>query len=583
MIHLFIGHRGTGKTSLLKRLENYFKDQEYSFIDLDSYIENKEKMILQEIFTQKGESYFRELEKKYYHEISETYKNKNLYMALGAGFSAEIRRDHHVIWVRRPTDSLGRIFLDRPKLEDSLNPLDEYQVRFLKREKSFFKEQQDILTLPEGFDFSHLGEKLFFQNGLNKLMGAMTLFPRHLKNLKKRISSGVKYFELRDDLLSIEELNYCLENIPNHQSLISLRKNPEPHPVINSWLKKDIFWDWPLEFGECRRGEPPLVSLHEFLPHETFLDGAKRVLNYPKAKFFKLAPLTHDFKHLLQGHQWMMEDPEHRTFLPRSQDGRWSWYRLWVHQLSFLNFFREDEGIAPDQPWLLEWALRKSSKHFAAVLGNPVTHSRSCAEHYDVFDPTPFLRINIEENEWDQAISVLRELGLVWAAVTSPLKIKAFKSCDQLSSLAKKYGSVNTLVLKDHQWYGTNTDGIGFQSLIKNQTLESVIVWGGRGTLSVIKEFLPNATYYSSRTTQPREENKLNQIFPKTLIWAASQNESNFPPSSWKPKVVIDLNYIENSNGKNYAFKIGAQYRSGLTMFKAQAKAQQEFWKSHGV
>ena len=71
---------GSGKTFTGKALAEKFK---FSFIDLDSYIENKEAKTINEIFELKGESYFRETEKKYLEEIIKL--DENSIVATGGG------------------------------------------------------------------------------------------------------------------------------------------------------------------------------------------------------------------------------------------------------------------------------------------------------------------------------------------------------------------------------------------------------------------------------------------------------------------------------------------------------------------
>ena len=57
----------SGKTTLGKALS---QKTGYRFIDLDEYIENREKMSVSEIFKKYGEKGFRNLEKKALHEVA---------------------------------------------------------------------------------------------------------------------------------------------------------------------------------------------------------------------------------------------------------------------------------------------------------------------------------------------------------------------------------------------------------------------------------------------------------------------------------------------------------------------------------
>ncbi len=66
-----IGYMGAGKTTVGKQLS---KRMGLSFIDLDHYIEARFHKTIRELFEEKGELHFREIEQKMLHEIS-TFEN----------------------------------------------------------------------------------------------------------------------------------------------------------------------------------------------------------------------------------------------------------------------------------------------------------------------------------------------------------------------------------------------------------------------------------------------------------------------------------------------------------------------------
>lgn len=76
---VLIGFMGTGKSSCGKALANRLG---CAFIDLDKYIEGKERMSVPEIFAAKGETYFREKEREAVREVS---KRKGVVIATGGG------------------------------------------------------------------------------------------------------------------------------------------------------------------------------------------------------------------------------------------------------------------------------------------------------------------------------------------------------------------------------------------------------------------------------------------------------------------------------------------------------------------
>jgi len=77
---ILIGYMASGKSTI----GNYLaKVLNYSFIDLDNYIEKKENLSVKEIFSQKGEIYFRKLENTALKEI--VNNKENFVLSLGGG------------------------------------------------------------------------------------------------------------------------------------------------------------------------------------------------------------------------------------------------------------------------------------------------------------------------------------------------------------------------------------------------------------------------------------------------------------------------------------------------------------------
>lgn len=62
-----IGYMGAGKTTIGKALE---KRTGLSFIDLDYYIEGRYRKTVSQLFAEKGEEAFREIERRMLHEVS---------------------------------------------------------------------------------------------------------------------------------------------------------------------------------------------------------------------------------------------------------------------------------------------------------------------------------------------------------------------------------------------------------------------------------------------------------------------------------------------------------------------------------
>ncbi|MBX9768700.1 MAG: shikimate synthase, partial [Bdellovibrionales bacterium] len=352
-------------------------------------------------------------------------------------------------------------------------------------------------------------------------------------------------------------------------------------------------FDWALELGPPINGlKPQILSIHSFGSEEKDFSQNLGSLSaqYPDVPLIKVAVITQNFEDLEFGHSWFSQDPSRRVFLPMSESGRWNWYRLLMKSASPLQFFRENEGSANDQPTLFDWLrVGDEMRPFAAVLGHPVKHSRTPGEHFEVFKANGLntFAIDIAPEEFsERTMRFLKSLGLRFAAVTAPLKNLAVGHCTQLTPEARTLGSVNTLAIKGDDCVGHNTDLPGFRESVQKSAVDlsaPIVLWGGVGTLPVVKSVLPQAIAFSARSGKPRDESEFLGK-PKTLVWAVGQglmSESQFPHPSWKPDLVLDLNYAEDSPGREYAIRVGAKYVSGLGMFQKQAEEQQKFWRPY--
>jgi shikimate 5-dehydrogenase len=313
-----------------------------------------------------------------------------------------------------------------------------------------------------------------------------------------------------------------------------------------------------------------------------------------KAEHYKLAVEVRDMVELWQGHQWYLEDPTRRSFMPVSADGRWNWYRLSHGRKMQIKFVREGFGSAPDQPTLFDWIRVQKTRvePFAAILGDPVDHSRTPAEQNKFFADKNMavLSLRMPSIEFNEiSLGILRRLGLTNAAVTAPLKEKAFALCTEVTGEARALQSVNTLRWDSHlnAWAGTNTDIVALRTVLGSMALpDRVAVWGGGGTIAVLSQLLPNAQFYSARTGEQRSPETSTApaaaTQPQMVIWAvgrARMESCQYPPPEWRPHLVFDLNYSDDSPGREYALRAKARYISGIEMFHLQAQAQREFWK----
>lgn len=151
------GFMASGKSTIGRCIA---KKMNMQFIDTDEYIEAQEKMTINDIFSLKGEEYFRELEGKCAAELS---KIQDTVIATGGGFvlngnNIELLRKNGIIVNLKTNPKVIKQRLDgargtRPLLQNS--ELEEILTRFEKRKPYYdncdIQIELNCKSLPEDY------------------------------------------------------------------------------------------------------------------------------------------------------------------------------------------------------------------------------------------------------------------------------------------------------------------------------------------------------------------------------------------------------------------------------------------------
>lgn len=123
-----------------------------------------------------------------------------------------------------------------------------------------------------------------------------------------------------------------------------------------------------------------------------------------------------------------------------------------------------------------------------AIVGDPVEHSRSPAIHNAAFES---LGIRAEFDFWKVSRErftdverALRTRDVDGVSVTMPHKHNAFEATDTLSDTARRTGAVNTMVLRDGDLFGHNTDVTGVLHALEaigNRQEDAMLILGTGG------------------------------------------------------------------------------------------------------
>lgn len=153
-----------------------------------------------------------------------------------------------------------------------------------------------------------------------------------------------------------------------------------------------------------------------------------------------------------------------------------------------------------------------------AVFGNPIAHSKSpeihtaFAKQFDI--DLSYERILAELGQFNQYADDFFQHGL-GANITVPFKEDALLYADELSPAAKSAGAVNTLIKKDNNIIGDNTDGVGLVNDIRDNHKVSfsgkkvlIIGAGGaaRGIVLPISQENPQSITIANRTVEKAQQ-----------------------------------------------------------------------------
>ena len=146
-----IGFMGAGKTTIGKELSEKMK---CSFIDLDLFIEGRYHKTIRQIFEEKGESVFREMEQKILYEVAEF---EDVVISTGGGTPCFYRnmdfmnKQGTTVYLKLSNEELvRRINLNkstRPLLEDfSAEDLSLFVEETMIKRSTFYEQAQIIFT-----------------------------------------------------------------------------------------------------------------------------------------------------------------------------------------------------------------------------------------------------------------------------------------------------------------------------------------------------------------------------------------------------------------------------------------------------
>jgi len=147
------------------------------------------------------------------------------------------------------------------------------------------------------------------------------------------------------------------------------------------------------------------------------------------------------------------------------------------------------------------------------VMGFPVSHSRSPVIHRLFAQQTgqdlQYELLEVPPDKLETAIKQFERTGGKGLNITLPHKSEVTKLVDDMSERASNAGAVNTLVFRDGEIFGDNTDGVGLlRDLQSNLGLQledaNILILGAggatRGIISPLLDARPRSLMIANRT-----------------------------------------------------------------------------------
>lgn len=161
-----IGFMGAGKTHWGRELSRKLN---LPFFDLDEQVVSREDKSISDIFAEKGEEYFRLLEKETLHIITESHDS--FIMACGGGSPCYFNNLDYMnqagttVWINTPIDVLFQRLLEEKNERPLIRSLTDDQLRgfIIKKfaDRKIYYEQADVIVDDEPVHLDSLIEMVF--------------------------------------------------------------------------------------------------------------------------------------------------------------------------------------------------------------------------------------------------------------------------------------------------------------------------------------------------------------------------------------------------------------------------------------
>jgi len=183
------------------------------------------------------------------------------------------------------------------------------------------------------------------------------------------------------------------------------------------------------------------------------------------------------------------------------------------------------------------------------LIGDPVAHSLSPRMQNAAFRELGldwvYVPLHVKPGELEDAFRGLAALGFQGANVTIPHKLAACELCDELSEVARRAGSVNTvLVREDGSLFGTSTDGLAVTSAVEAKGANVLLLGAGGAAQALTAAFVDAGAVSISISSAERTEELAAYV--RELAPGLDVRELDWPPSAEGMTIVANATPIKD-------------------------------------
>jgi 3-dehydroquinate dehydratase/shikimate dehydrogenase len=238
------------------------------------------------------------------------------------------------------------------------------------------------------------------------------------------------------------------------------------------------------------------------------------------------------------------------------------------------------------------------------VVGHTVTHSVSPAMHNAAFRDSHIdaVYLPMPATSASDFHAFGRAIGISGASVTIPFKVSLFELMDEVYSVARRIGAINTIRVIDGRWVGGNTDASGFleplQERLSLNGLRAAVLGAGGAARAVVAALASadcSVRIHARNREQAGDVARVSNAQagpwpPEPGSWDVLINctpvgmyprvdDTPVPADQLTGRYVYDLVYNPATTRLlREAALAGCQTIGGLEMLVAQAREQFQWW-----